>query len=127
VCQGGKRSLLIGRQEQPCLEESLKAVANAEDEPAGVAETVQGIPQEMAELDGQDLAGGHIISIRKAAGHDQDLKLLQTLGLFAEAVDVDALGHGPGLLAGELGFAVAVGPGGAQDKDAGSGHVCDFA
>ena len=47
---------------------------------------------------------------------------MQQGGLLAEAVDVDALGDGAGLLEGELGFGVAVGAGGSQDQDARCGH-----
>ena len=43
---------------------------------------------------------------------------MQQRRVLAQAVDVDALGDGAGLLEGELGLVVAVGAGGAEDQDA---------
>ena len=120
--QRGQRAVLVGRHEQAGLEQGLEAVADAEDELLGVAEAAQGVAEEVGELVGEDLAGRHVVAVGEAAGNDQDLVALQQAGLFAQAVDVDALGDGAGLLEGELGLAVAVGAGGTQDEDARRGH-----
>src|SRR5207248_3134287 len=69
------------------------------------------------ELDRQDLAGRHVVAVGEAAGDDEDLVTLEQLGVFAQAVDVDFLGHGAGLLKRKLRFVVAIAAGGAQDQD----------
>src|SRR5262245_58706226 len=47
---------------------------------------------------------------------------MQQPGLFAQALDVQPLRDGPGLLEGKLGLDIAVGPGGAQDQGTLGGH-----
>ena len=111
VRQRGEGAVLVGRDQQAGLEQRLEAVADAEDQLLGVAEAAQGVAEEAAELVGEDLAGGHVVAVGEAAGHDEDLVTLQQGRLFAQPVDVDALGDGAGRLEGELRFAVAVGAG----------------
>src|SRR5262245_52332270 len=120
--QGGERPILIGRQDQPGPQESLEAVANAEDELVGVTKLAEGIPEEMAELVAEDLARGHIVAVSETSGNDEDLVAQELAGLLAQAVDVDAFGGSAGLLEGELGFQVAVGTGTTKDEDSEIGH-----
>ncbi len=117
------RAVLVGRHEQAGLEQNLKAVADAEDEPFGIAEAAQRVAEKVGELIGQDLARRHVIAVGEAAGDGEDLVAHQLGRLLAQAVDVDALGDRAGLLEGELGFGVAVGAGGSQNQDARGGHA----
>ena len=71
--QRGDGAVLVGRHEQAGLEQGLEAVADAEDQPFGVAEAAQGVAEEVGELVGEDLAGGHVVAVGEAAGDDEDL------------------------------------------------------
>ena len=75
--QRGERAVLVGRHEQPGLEQHLEAVADAEDQLLGVAELAEGVAEEVRELVGEDLAGGDVVAVGEAAGDDEDLVLLQ--------------------------------------------------
>jgi hypothetical protein len=80
----------------------------------------------VGELDGQDLARRHVVAVGEAAGDAQHLVALQEPGLLAEAVDVEPLRNGPGLLEGELGLDVAVGARRPQDQGPWGGHVVNL-
>src|SRR5262245_3319969 len=122
VSQGRKRPFLIGGNDQPRLEQHLKAVADAENQPFPVAKFAQLLAEEMLELIGENLAGRHVVAIRESAGYDEDLIALQQLWVFAQAVDVETFGQPAGLCKRELRFFVAIGAGGTKDQDARLGH-----
>ncbi len=75
------------------------------------------------QLAGEDFAGGHVVAVGEAAGDGENLVLQEEAWLFAQLVDVDAVGEGAGLLEGELRLLIAVGAGGSQDEGAGPGHA----
>src|SRR5262249_33677918 len=85
-------------------------------------ELAESVAEEMAQFDGENLPGAHVVAVGEPAGGDEDLVALELPRILAEAVDVDALGDGPHLLEGELRLGVAVGAGGSQDQDARSSH-----
>ena len=51
----------------------------------------------------------------------------QQLGLFAQPLDVDAVGERAGPFEGELRFLVAIGAGGTQNQRPRRGHAVDLA
>ena len=85
-----------------------KAIADAEDQLVGVAETAQGVAEKVGQLVGEDLARRDVIAVGKTTGNDQDLIFVQELGILTQPIDVDALGPAPGLLEGELRFGIAI-------------------
>ncbi len=103
-----QRPVVVGRQEQPGLEDGLKAIADAEDQLAGVAEAAQGVAKEVGQLVGEDLAGRDVIAVSKAAGNDEHLITLQEPGGLAQAIDVDTVGMCTSLLERELRFGIAI-------------------
>src|SRR5207302_2516077 len=102
--------------------ERLKAIADAKNQLIRVAEAPQTVSQEMGELRRQDFPRGHIVAVGEAPGHNQDLVALQQTGLFAQPIDVNALGNRPGLLEAKLGLQVAVGARSTKDQRAWNGH-----
>ena len=126
VLVGGQRcqrALFVRQQNQPGLEQHLKAVAHAEDQLFLIAEGPQHVPQEMRQLAGEDLARGHVVAIGEAARDDEDLKIMQEPGIFPQTIDVDALRQPARQFEGELRFDVAIGTGGTQDQYIRLGHV----
>ena len=62
-------------QEQLRLQQDLKAVADAEDQLAGVAERGERVGQVMPNLIAEDAAGGDVVAVAEAAGEAEDLEL----------------------------------------------------
>ena len=106
--------------EQAALDEHLEAVADAEDQLAGVAERGERVGQVMAELVGEDAARGHVVAVAEPAGDAEDLVLVGELRASSQRLRW-TMSAAPPALEGERGFAVAVGAGSTEDKDAG-GH-----
>ena len=122
VGQCGERAVVIGGQDQAGFEEGLEAVADAEDKFFPGPELPQLLAQEVPQLIAQNFSGGHIVAVGEAAGNDQDLKIVQQLGLLPEPLDVQPLRDGAGLFEGKLGFDVAVGAGGTEDQSTRGRH-----
>src|SRR5437868_1977201 len=108
IGQGSQRPILIGRHDQTRFEQCLEAVANAEDELIRVSKAPQALAEKVRELVGEDFSCCHIIAVSKATRHDQNLVAVQQARLFAQAINMDALGQGTGPLEGELGLSVTI-------------------
>ncbi len=74
----------------------------------------------MEHLVGEDFSRGDVVAVGKPARDDQELRLAQRLGILHQGQHVDAGGGETGLLEGELGLAVAIGPGRTEDDGFGS-------
>ena len=65
--------------EQAALDEHLKAVADAEDQLAGVAKRGERVGQVMPQLVAEDAARGQVVAVAEPAGEAEDLELVGQL------------------------------------------------
>jgi hypothetical protein len=124
--QSGEWSLFIGGDEESGLECGLEAVADSEDEFLGVAESSDRLGEKAGELDGEDFAGGNVITMREAAGEGEDLIAAEQAGIVAQAIDVHAIDGGTGELEGKREFPIAVSPGRTEDQNMRGRHERKF-
>ena len=108
--RGGGAGGVAGEQ-QVGLDQDLEAVADAEDQLAGVAERLQCVGQMMADLVAEDAAGGDVVAVAEAAGEAEDLEVGEFLRSFENAVDVEPLRRAAGQLEGVRSLFVAIGAG----------------
>lgn len=120
--RGRDLPLVVGWNEQAGLEKHLEAIADAEDQLAGVAEAREVVVEEVAKLIGQDFAGRHVVAIGEAAGDDENLEVVQEGGVLAEAIDVEAVRRAAGLFEGESRFLIAIRARRSKDEHAHRGH-----
>src|SRR5262249_25367949 len=115
-------AIFVWRQDKSGLEQGLKAIADTEDQPVGVAEALYRFSQKVPQLVGENFAGGHVVAVGEAAGDHQNLVAEQPFGILPQPVDVGTFGEASRQLKCKLGLGVAVGAGGSQNQDARFGH-----
>jgi len=123
VGQGRQRAVVVGDEDQTRLEENLEAVTDAKDQLVPGPKPVQGVTEKVLQLNGEDLAGRHVVAVGKSAWNHENLKVVQQLGRFAQSMDVHALRDGAGKFEGEVRLDVTVCPRGTQDQHARLGHA----
>src|SRR4029453_6094423 len=117
--QRGDRVVGAIGQEHAALDQDLKAVADPQDQLAGVLESEQRVSQVMPHLIAEDAAGADVVAIAEAAWDAQNLILRSEPRIFEQGIQVHRVGSCTGRLEGERRFAVAVGAGGTEDEDVG--------
>ena len=95
-------------REQPQVHQDLEAVADADDQPAGVDKLLQGRAQGQFQAQGQDDPGPVFIAPTEAPRHRQQVIVPEGGGVLQQFGGVDPAGLGPGLIQGEGGLVVAV-------------------
>jgi hypothetical protein len=94
--------------QQPCFDQYLETVANADDKLSGVLKPLKVIRKTAAQLVCQDFSRSHIVTVRKAARQDEDLIIRQYRGGVHQCMDVYAGGMPTGRFKGIVRFLVAV-------------------
>ena len=102
-------------QQQARLQEHLKAVADAEDEPATVAELCQALSEPRLQFEREDSPTGDVVAVGESARDAEDLKVVGKRWLLCQRVHVHAAGDRAGPLESMRRFVVAVGARCPQD------------
>src|SRR6185503_11411044 len=97
-------ALAVERQQNAGLDENLKAVADAEDQLAGVFEFLYHGSQVMSNLVAQNATRGDVVPIAEPARQAEDLKVRECPRLFQQLVHVPPLGNRPGPFESERRF-----------------------
>ena len=97
------------------LYHDLEAIADADDQLAGLNKFRQSVAELVLDFVGKDLASGHIVSITESARQGEDLVIAERGRLLSEAPDVNDVLLCSGLFKGEGGFDITVGSGCADD------------
>ena len=121
--QGGQALAGTPRKsrEQPQVHQDLEAVADADDQPAGIDKFLQGRAQGQFQAQGQNNPGPVFIAPTEAARHRQQVIIPDGGGILQQFGGVDPAGLGPGLIQGELGLKVAVEAVAVEDQGLGLG------
>jgi hypothetical protein len=116
VCRERRHgSCRIAGEQQLRLEQNLKAVADAEDQFACVAESLQHIGQVVANLVAEDPAGRDVVAVAETAREAEDLKVGRLLRYFEQPIYVPPLGRSTGEREGMRSLLVAIRAGRSQD------------
>jgi len=104
----------IGEQ-QARLQEDLKAVADAEDETAAVAELRQALGKPRLQFERENPPAGDVVAVGESARDAEDLEVVGKRRLLCQGMHVHAAGDRAGPLEGVGRFMVAVGARCPQD------------
>ena len=107
----------VGRYDQASFEQTLKAIADAENQTFLVAEFTQHIGEKMLQLNRENFASCNVIAVCEAAGNRHNLVLQQEFRIVAQSLNVQAIDEGAGFFERELRFGIAVGARSTQDQD----------
>src|SRR5689334_22616731 len=97
----------IERHDEASLEQALKAIADAENQPFAIAECSHHLAEKMLQLNGENLASCDVVAVGEAAGDRHNLILEQEFRIVAQALDVQAIDESAGFFEGELCLAIA--------------------
>jgi hypothetical protein len=103
-------------REEASFDQYLKTVADSQDWSSGSGKFSEGIAETIEELDGQDLAGGNVVSVGEATREDSQV-VFEDLGRgFDEGKNMNPFCRGAGEFQGRDGFAVAIRTSSDQDE-----------
>ena len=88
----------IIRQQQPGFHEDLKAIADPQDQLAGLLEFTHRAGQMLPDLTPQDAAGPQVVPIAEPAGQAENLKIAHHQRRLQQPVDVQSLASRAGPL-----------------------------
>lgn len=111
--------------EQPALDEHLKAVADAEDQLAGVAKRGERIGEMVLELVAVNAPGRKIVAVAEPARQAEDLVVVSEPRRLEPTIEMHDLSRGAGALERIGAFRVAIRTGSTKHKNA-RGHMQIF-